>query len=262
MKELQFLALTLACVLLFSSCAGIGDGAIFNDFSTSAKTEAADITPEPEDVAVAKLVAYKSDRTVMGELEVTGADAMELYEYLTDSSNYTNDTETDMMVKASIHITFEGINPKIDLDSNNAEDVFDSFYITSDDIVSMNVSETEWGRTGRFDGVYEYLMLKILNNVTDEEIAAGFKLNCLQVEMKPEISRTFILSDFEDIGGLYLYDFEDQPMFSSFYSPRESVIVYFKSCTPEELEEKIAMLKESSVVKSASKIIVTYRDSK
>jgi hypothetical protein len=59
-----------------------------------------------------------------------------------------------------------------------------------------------------------------------------------------------------------LYDFEDQPMFSSFYFPRESVIVYFKSCTPAELEEKIAMIKENSVVKSASKIIVKYPDSK
>jgi hypothetical protein len=249
----------LIAILCLTSCVGIGDGAMFDNITTGEPNE---ITLEPEGVAVAKLVAYKSDRTVMGELEVTGSDAMELYEYLTDSSNYTNDTETNMMEKASVHITFEGINSQIDLDSNNAEDVFDTFYIDSDDIVSMNVSETEWGRTGRFDGVYETLLSKILNNVTDEEIAAGFKLNCLQVEMKPEISRRFILSDFEDIGGFYLYDFEDQPMFSSFYFPRESVIVYFKSCTPAELEEKIAMIKENSVVKSASKIIVKYPDSK
>ena len=168
MKKLQFLALTLACVLLFSSCfAGIGDGAIFNDVSTNAKTEAADITLQPEDVAVAKLVAYNSDRTVMGKLTLTDADAEELYEYLTDSSNYTNNTETDMMSKASIQIDFEGINGKINLDSQNAVEVFDSFYITSDDIVSMNVSEIEEGRTGRFDGVYEILLLNILNHVTE-----------------------------------------------------------------------------------------------
>ena len=35
MKKLQFLALTLACVLLFSSCAGIGDGALFDNIQTS-----------------------------------------------------------------------------------------------------------------------------------------------------------------------------------------------------------------------------------
>lgn len=34
MKKLQFLALTLACVLLFSSCAGIGDGALMGNQTT------------------------------------------------------------------------------------------------------------------------------------------------------------------------------------------------------------------------------------
>ena len=248
MKKLQFLILILACVLLLPSCAGIGDGAIFNDVSTNAKTEAADITLQPEDVAVAKLVAYNSDRTVMGKLSLTDADAEELYEYLTDSSNYTNNTETDMMSKASIQIDFEGIHLKIDLDSNNAVEVFDSFYITSDDIVSMNVSETEWGRTGRFEGVYETLLLKILNNVTEEEKAAGVKLNCLYVTMKNGISRTFFLSEFESIGAFYMEERVD--------STGHYAIVYFASCTPDELEDKRAEVKKNSVVDTVQTVFV------
>lgn len=249
MKKFQFLILILACVLLLPSCfAGIGDGAIFNDASTVEKTEAEAITLQPEDVAGAKLVAYNSDRSVMGKLSLTDADAEELYEYLTDSSNYTNDTETDMMSKASIQIDFEGINGKINLDSQNAVVVFDSFYITSDDIVSMNVSETEWGRTGRFDGVYEILLLNILNHVTEEEKAAGVKLNCLRVKMIPGISRTFFLSEFESIGAFYMEERVD--------STGHYAIVYFASCTPEELEDKRAEVKKNSVVDTVQPVFV------
>ena len=251
----RLLAFICAALLLlsFSSCfAGIGDGAIFNDVSTNAKTEAADITLQPEDVAVAKLVAYNSDRSVMGELLLTDSDAEELYEYLTDSSNYTNDTETDMMQKASIHITFEGINPQIDLDSNNAEDVFDTFYITSDDIVSMNVSEIEAGRTGRFEGVYETLLLKILYSVTEEEKAAGVMLNCLHVTMKNGISRTFYLDEFKDIGGIYLKHMTADMGYSA--------LIFFESCTPAELEEKIAIVEAKSTVSLVSKVHLGYDD--
>ena len=241
-------ALLLASGTLTSCFAGIGDGAIFNDVSTNAKTEAADITLQPEDVAVAKLVAYNSDRSVMGKLSLTDADAEELYEYLTDSSNYTNDTETDMMSKASIQIDFEGINGKINLDSQNAVVVFEVFYIDSDDIVSMQSLELDMGRTGRFDGVYETLLLKILDSVTEEEKAAGVKLNCLRVKMIPGISRTFFLSEFESIGAFYM---EESVDLTGHYA-----IVYFASCTPEELEDKRAEVKKNSVVDTVQPVFV------
>ena len=251
-SKYKFLCVILACVLIlptFSSCAGIGDGAMFDNITTGEPNE---ITLEPEGVAVAKLVAYNSDRTVMGKLSLTDADAEELYEYLTDSSNYTNDTETDMMSKASIQIDFEGINGKINLDSQNAVEVFEVFYIDSDDIVTMQSLELDMGRTGRFDGVYEILLLNILNNVTEEEKAAGVKLNCLHVTMKNGISRTFYLDEFKDIGGIYLKHITADMGYSA--------LIYFESCTPAELEEKIAIVEAISTVSLVSKVHLGYDD--
>ena len=249
-KKIIVFALILMLVsgTLTSCFAGIGDGAIFNDVSTKEQTEAVDITLEPENLPVAKLVAYNTDRTVMGKLSLTDADAEELYEYLTDSSNYTNNTETDMMSKASIQIDFEGINGKINLDSQKAVEVFEVFYIDSDDIVSMQSLELDMGRTGRFDGVYETLLLKILNNVTEEEKAAGVKLNCLYVTMKNGISRTFYLDEFKDIGGIYLKHMTTDRGYSA--------LIYFESCTPAELEDKRAEVKKNSVVDTVQTVFV------
>jgi hypothetical protein len=110
------------------------------------------------------------------------------------------------------------------------------------------VSEIEAGRTGRFDGVYETLLLKILNNVTEEERVAGVKLNCLSVVMHPGVSRTFFLDEFKDIGGIYLKHLSTAEGYQA--------LIYFESCTPAELEQKLNTVKTMSVVASANKIHV------
>ena len=54
-SKYKFLCVILACVLIlptFSSCAGIGDGALFDNITTGEPNE---ITLEPEGVAVALL---------------------------------------------------------------------------------------------------------------------------------------------------------------------------------------------------------------
>ena len=250
----KLLCVILACVfaiLTLPSCVGIGDGAMFDNITTGEKEETG--VGVPGSAAFCQIYPGMSPG---GTVTTNSAKALELHLRLS-GEEYLTGIERDAMEKSFFELIYSGTSGK-------------HYVVYSDDFVFEKVADTNsesatyiW--LGKLTGAYDQVVeayLDTLDAVTDEERDAGFKLNCLQVEMTPGISRTFILSDFEDIGGFYLYDFEDQPMFSSSYFPRESVVVYFKSCTPEELEEKIAMLKESSVVKSASRIIITYPDSK
>lgn len=254
MKKYVICMSILIAILCLTSCVGIGDGAMFDNITMGEKEENSVGVP-----GVAAFCQIYPGMSPGGTVTTNSAKALELHLRLL-SEEYLTGIERDAMEKSFFELIYSGPSGK-------------HYVIYEDDFVFEKVNkinlDTDDSHSvvslGKLTGAYDQVVeayLDTLNTVTDEERAAGFKLNCLQVEMKPEISRRFILSDFEDIGGFYLYDFEDQPMFSSSYFPRESVIVYFKSCTPEELEEKIALLNENSVVKSASKIIVTYRDSK
>ena len=249
-----FLTIFLIAGLLIS-CVGIGDGALFDNITTREKNENG--VTEPEADAFCQIYPGMSP---LGTVTTTSIRALELLtrlmseEYLTDVDRTTVEkpyyeliyqgTEDKHYIIYEDDFVFEKVN-KINLDTNESHSV-----------VSL----------GKLTGAYaqtEDVYLDTLNAVTDEERDAGFKLNCLKVEMKPELSRSFILSDFEDIGGFYLVQL---PAFesSTYYVGTQtgSVMVYFKSCTPEELEEKIALLKKNSVVKSVSQILVGYPDTK
>lgn len=252
----KLLCVILACVfviLTLTSCVGIGDGAMFNDITTGEKEENGVGVP-----GVAAFCQIYPGMSPGGTVTTNSVKSLELGLRLS-GEEYLTGLDRDAMEKSFFELIYSGTSGK-------------HYLIYEDDFVFEKVNNVNLDTNdshsvvslGKLTGAYDQVVeayLDTLDAVTDEERDAGFKLNCLQVEMTPGISRRFILSDFEDIGGFY-FDFEDQPSFSSSYFPRESVVVYFKSCTPEELEEKIAMLKENSVVESASRIIVTYPDSK
>ena len=248
----KLLCVILACVFLIltlPSCVGIGDGAMFDNITTGEKEE--------NSVGVPGVDAFCRIYPGMfpgGTVTTNSEKSLELGLRLS-GEEYLTGIERDAMDKSSFELIYSGPSGK-------------HYVVYSDDFVFEKVNkvnlDTDESHSvvslGKLTGAYaqtEEVYLDTLNAVTDEERDAGFKLNCLQVKMKPELSRTFILSDFEDIGGFYLFEInQSQPSFSSFYTPYEPVIVYFKSCTPEELEEKIAMLKENSVVKSVEKMVL------
>jgi hypothetical protein len=158
-SKYKFLCVILACVLilpLFSSCAGIGDGALFDNITTG---EPKEITLEPEDGIVCKLVAYYAEgKEIMDEAAVEGVEAENIYAYLNDSSEYTNAVDEVAMSHPYIHVTFEGIEElKIDLDSNNAVGGIEEYYVYSSDNVDITNVNLDSGRTGHLEGSYEKL---------------------------------------------------------------------------------------------------------
>ena len=245
----------LVAILCFTSCVGIGDGALFDNITTREKNENG--VTEPEADAFCQIYPGMSP---LGTVTTRSIRSLELLTRLM-SEDYLIDVDRTTVEKPYYELIYQGTEDK-------------HYIIYEDDFVFEKVNKANLDTNdshsvvslGKLIGAYaqtEEVYLDTLNAVTDEERDAGFKLNCLQVEMKPEISRTFILSDFEDIGGFYLVQL---PAFesSTYYVGTQtgSVMVYFKSCTPGELEEKIALLKKNSVVKSVSRIIVTYPDYK
>lgn len=242
-----FLTVLLIAGLLIS-CVGIGDGALFDNITTREKEE--NSVGVPGSAAFCQIYPGMSPG---GTVTTNSEKSLELGLRLS-GEEYLTDIERDAMEKSYFELIYSGPSGK------HYVIYTDDFVFEKADKIDLDTNnDAQYTSLGKLEGIYEQteqLYIKTLHEVTDEERAAGYKLNCLQVEMKPELSRTFILSDFEDIGGFYLYDFEDQPMFSSSYYPRESVVVYFKSCTPEELEEKIAKLKQNAVVGSVEKVFV------
>ena len=248
----KLLCVILACVFLIltlPSCVGIGDGAMFDNITTGEKEE--------NSVGVPGVDAFCRIYPGMfpgGTVTTNSEKSLELGLRLS-GEEYLTGIERDAMDKSSFELIYSGPSGK-------------HYVVYSDDFVFEKVNkvnlDTDESHSvvslGKLTGAYaqtEEVYLDTLNAVTDEERDAGFKLNCLQVQMNPEISRTFILSDFEDIGGFYLVQL---PAFesSTYYVGTQtgSVMVYFKSCTPGELEEKIALLKKNSIVKSVEKIVL------
>lgn len=135
------------------------------------------------------------------------------------------------------------------------------YYVYSDDYVA----EQSWSSQGddvyrpfgHLDGIYDKcleLYEDALEEPTTEELNAGIKLNCLDVEIEPAISRAFYLSDFEDIGCIYMKTSPQDP---------NKYLLYFHGCNKPELEAKVENLKARSYVKYASLIwiIQEYKDS-
>ena len=255
MKKYLPIILLLIASLMLPSCVGIGDGALFDNITTREKNENG--VTEPEADVFCQIYPGMSP---LGTVTTKSISSLELLTRLM-SEEYLTDVDRTTVEKPYYELIYQGTEDK-------------HYIIYEDDFVFEKVNKANLDTNdshsvvslGKLTGAYDQVVeayLDTLNAVTDEERDAGFKLNCLQVQMNPEISRSFILSDFEDIGGFYLFEInQSQPLFSSFYTPYKPFIVYFKSCTPEELEEKIALIKQKSVVKSVSKIIVTYPDYK
>ena len=240
-KYLPIILLLIALIL--PSCAGIGDGALFDNITAGDKTDA------DADPAWCQIYPGMSPE---GTVRTKSAEAMELLTTL-DNGEYRTDIDRTAEEKPYFELTYDSLEMH--------------FIVYGDDFVvektenidfAMN-NDVQYTSLGKLDGIYdqtEQLYVSTLNAVTDEERAAGYKLNCLQVEMKPEISRIFYLSDFEDIGGFYMIYVANQPSISSSFSASNRVIVYFKSCTPEELEAKIDKIKQNAVVESVEKVLV------
>ena len=255
MKKYLPIVLLFIASLMLPSCVGIGDGALFDNITTREKEE--NSVGVPGSAAFCQIYPGMSPG---GTVTTNSVKSLELGLRLS-GEEYLTGLDRDAMEKSFFELIYSGPSGK-------------HYVVYSDDFVFEKVNNVNLDAKdshsvvslGKLTGAYaqtEEAYLDTLNAVTDEERDAGFKLNCLQVEMKPEISRTFILSDFEDIGGFYLVQL---PAFesSTYYVGTQtgSVMVYFKSCTPEELEEKIVLLKKNSVVESVSRIIVKYPDYK
>lgn len=130
-----------------------------------------------------------------------------------------------------------------------------TYYVYSDDYVAEQSRSSQgddvYRPLGHLDGIYDKcleLYEDALDTLTEEERAAGVKLNCLQVKMKQTISRIFYLSDFEDIGGIYLKHLD--------FSDGDYALVYFESCTPEELKEKIAAIESLTIVDDVNEVFI------
>ncbi len=136
------------------------------------------------------------------------------------------------------------------------------YYVYSDDYVEIFNSEPSTSSSlykplGHLDGIYDKcleLYEDALDTLTEEERAAGVKLNCLDVEIYPALSRVFNLSDFEDIGCIYMKTSPQAP---------NKYLLYFHGWHKHELEAKVENLKARSYVKDASLIwiIQEYKDS-
>ncbi len=247
-KRLCGFFLAVILLLSFTSCVGIGDGALFDNIATGEKKESTVNLPESD--ALCQIYPGMSPG---GTVTTKSVDALELFLNLS-SENYTTDVERDAMEKPFFELIYSS-------PSNKHYIVYsDDYVIEKIKKINLDLNTVDnFTSLGQLPGAYDQvkkLYLDTLSEVTDEEKSVGFKLNCLQVKMKPEISRIFYLSDFEDIGGFYLFEIPSQPSISSFYIPAGQFIVYFKSCTPAELEEKLNTVKKMSVVASADKIAV------
>lgn len=177
-------------------------------------------------------------------IRASGDSVYECFAMLSEGNYLTGMDRTDE-VQTYIILSFWGAEDKI-------------YYVYSDDYVyqyGINLdTDSLYQPLGFLDGIYDYclgLYEDALDNLTDEERAAGVKLNCLQVKMKPNISRIFYLSDFEDIGGIYL---KYQNSSDGYYT-----LVYFESCTPEELKEKISVIEKLEVVDEVSEVLIVVR---
>lgn len=280
--RIKTISLICAAVLILSlaSCVGIGDGALFDDPQTSGDTTASYgriRTPETFVISDDKLAnlndqaaltcyisSYDSGGNQSARHELTNSNALNMYEYFTEAK-YQKPKEENYSAeyKNCIAFTFgEKITPTGAFENESIYVMICDVRVYSDDYVvyTYHIGKT-YELAGFLDGAYDRSIAffeTALKSITPEEADAGIKLNCLLVQIEPTVSRAFSVSDFEDIGCIYLLRWEvNDGYFDSRY---EYYILYFDSCSREALEEKIANLESRTYVKYASFISTTNDD--
>ena len=240
----MLLIIPIALALLLVSCVGIGDGALFDNITTGEKKESS--VPVPEADVFCQIYPGLSPS---GTVTTKSIDALTLFLDLS-AGNYTIDVDRTAVEKPFFELIYYGPSGK------HYVIYEDDFVFAKDDKIDLDTNNSaQYTALGQLDGIYdqtEALYINTLNKVTEEEKAAGFKLNCLHVKMHPGMSRTFFLDEFKDIGGIYLKHLTTSEGYQA--------LVYFESCTPAELEEKIAIVEKISVVNGVAMVGVRSED--
>lgn len=186
-----------------------------------------------------------TENAPMATFRISGAKARARYILLSEG-NYRTDMDRTALEHTYVILSFYGaVDATYYVYSDDYVEEFNSYPYTN---ASMFIA------LGFLDGIYEYcleLFEEALDYTTDEEYEAGVKLNCLEVQIEPETSRVFYLSDFEDIGCVYLKSVSQDP---------HSYMLYFHDCNKADLEEKLENLKVRTYVKDASLIYIKVHE--
>ena len=173
---------------------------------------------------------------------ISGEPVRNMYQMLTDGT-YQTDNDRTAEEKEYIVLSFWG--------AANGE-----FYIYSDDYVEVfdQQSTTLYQPKGTLTGIYQKALdayYETLEPLTEDEV--GYKLNSLSLLGNGKQVPT--LEDFADIGCISV-----EEIYTSESSSGEiayHLILYFESCTIEQLEKKIAVLKNRDGIVDAGKIRLT-----
>lgn len=169
MKKLQFLALTLACVLLFSSCEGIGDGALVNGVvgapiiqADHVETETAGAVAEtvetprhetltrPSSIAMLGkldnciIVSFKSGK-VVSQVDLKGSDADAAYSLFSKSTLESAGNNNGINRNNCIKVSF--------LDSDGE---YETYYVGQNDVFHKDNSSTPT-YFGKISGLHNLL---------------------------------------------------------------------------------------------------------
>ena len=190
---------------------------------------------------------YQS-KTLHAVTRSSGESARNMYQTLTEST-YQTDIDRTTVEKEYIILGFWG-----------AEST--EYYIYSDDYVEVFNSQSTtslYEPKGTLTGIYQKavdMYIGALQRVTEDDKAAGYKLNSLGILGSG--AQVPALTDFSDIGCIFVEEY-----YTSETAPGEiayNIFLYFESCSPEELEEKIAILEAREDVTAAAKISVKTYD--
>ena len=174
---------------------------------------------------------------------ISGEPVRNMYQMLTDGT-YQTDNDRTAMEKEYIVLGFWG--------AANGE-----FYIYSDDYVEEFDSQSTtslYQPKGTLTGIYQKALdayYETLEPLTEDEV--GYKLNSLSLLGNGKQVPT--LENFADIGCISV-----EEIYTSESSSGEiayHLILYFESCTIEQLHEKISVLKMRDGIIDAGKIRLT-----
>ena len=171
---------------------------------------------------------------------MSGESVRNMYQMLTDGT-YQTDNDRTAEEKEYIVLSFWGA-------------VTGEFYIYSDDYVEEFDSQSTtslYQPKGTLTGIYQKAIdvyYETLETLTEDEV--GYKLNSLSLLGNGKQVPT--LEDFADIGCISV-----EEIYTSESSSGEiayHLILYFESCTIEQLDEKISVLKTRDGIIDAGKI--------
>ncbi len=180
--------------------------------------------------------------------QASGETVREMYELLETGEYITGLDRTDNE-KAYVCLAFWG-----------AEDA--TYYIYSDDYVEIFDSQSTtdlYKPIGMLEGIYQKALdmyLGTLRGVKEDEKAAGYKLNSLIILGSGAQVPT--VSDFLDIDCIFVKE-----LYASETATGDiayNLILYFESCSIEELEEKVTILEAREDIGDAAKISVKNYD--